>query len=96
MASQLEAYAGDYSSEELQVTYRLVVVHGELQTDHKIPLQGTLRPGPQDVFVLDGLSFFFERDGAKRVTGFKLMDVQARHIRFEKLADSQKSFQLEV
>ena len=96
MASQLEAYAGDYSSEELQVTYRLVVVHGELQTDHKIPLQGTLRPGPQDVFVLDGLSFFFERDGAERVTGFKLMDVQARHIRFEKLANSQKSFQLEV
>ena len=86
--SQLEAFAGNYTSEELQTTYRLVVVDGELRTEHKISLQGTLRPGPQDVFVLDGLSFFFERDGAGRVTGFKLMDVQARHIRFEKLADS--------
>ena len=83
-AEQLQAYTGDYWSDELGVTYRLGVADGKLKVvgmldgggfmhTSTLPADGFRATG-QDEFSLGqtGIAIHFERDSNQTVSGFKL------------------------
>ncbi len=83
-AEQLQAYSGDYWSDELGVTYRLGIADGKLKVvgmldgggfmhTSTLPAGGFVATG-QDEFSLGrmGITIHFERDSNQAVSGFKL------------------------
>jgi hypothetical protein len=89
--ADLTAYAGDYWSEELRVTYRLVVKDGKLWLKALIGADGIihatvpfdeLRPLLPDEFDLKGapIVFDFQRNGKRAITGFKMNAFQVRRV----------------
>jgi CubicO group peptidase (beta-lactamase class C family) len=86
--ANLADYAGDYDSEELGTSYRVVVKDGALQMQHRrrgtIPLKWLWR---EEFGSLDAYfgSVEFERDAAGRVTGLVINgNPRSRNIRFLK------------
>jgi hypothetical protein len=83
-AGQLQAYEGEYSSEELGVVYRLAVEDGRLTVRFRPAQRYSLLPAFTDGFEGDGNVFRFTRDGAGRVEGFRVYAGRVRHLRFVK------------
>ncbi len=80
--ADLASFAGDYRSEELDVTYTVAM------RDSSLVLQtSTLSPVSKDAFVGDymGVVRFF-RDPRGTVAGFTLNRQAARGVRFERVA----------
>jgi CubicO group peptidase (beta-lactamase class C family) len=83
-AQELQAYAGDYWSDELGVTYRLGIVQDKLKIVALLDAAGFLRAGSlppnnigataTDEFRMEKtpLTFHFARDGKRTITGFTL------------------------
>jgi hypothetical protein len=96
-AAELVAYAGDYRSDELRVTYRLERKEGKLWMKELIGSDGIvhtgiipfseLRPMLFDEFDLRGapVVFRFKRDANGHVTGFTLSGFRERWMVFERL-----------
>lgn len=83
----LNAYTGDYWSEELRVAYRLEIRDGQLQAWH--PLQGWLRliPTEPDRFDTDTeVSVVFTRDSDKKVRCMLVSGGRVRNLRFARLS----------
>jgi CubicO group peptidase (beta-lactamase class C family) len=76
------SYAGDYYSEELDASYRLVVEGGELRVRRRYGAIAALEPAGQDRFRVRGLMFAFTRDAAGAVTGFSLSEGRVRDVMF--------------
>lgn len=100
-ADELQAYAGDYLSDELGVIYNLRVVDGNLKltgaTDTLgIPRTGitpvALRPTIQDEFELigAGVTVDFARNAEKAVSGFSLDAGRTRGIEFVRSASQNR------
>jgi CubicO group peptidase (beta-lactamase class C family) len=83
-AEQLAVYAGDYYSEELDVTYRLRVEGDTLRLFLGNWLDSPLVPSESDTFRARFLTFRFMRDSAKRASGFLLDAGRVRNLRFER------------
>jgi CubicO group peptidase (beta-lactamase class C family) len=83
-AAQLAEYVGEYYSEELQTTYKVVGEGDKLSVKRRNRPDSALTPTIKDTFTLGGLSFNFNRDGQKRITGFKLDAGRVRNLRFVK------------
>ena len=83
-ATDLDAFAGSYSSGELDTVWRLSVEGGKLFIRHRglpdDPLTATVR----DVFSLEGMTLHFVRGTGGGVTGFTLDDGRVRGIAFQK------------
>jgi hypothetical protein len=79
--ADLPAFAGDYRSDDLDVTYTVVV------RDASLVLQSsTLSPVFKDAFVGDHMGTVrFVRDAKGSVTGFTLNRDSARGVRFERV-----------
>jgi CubicO group peptidase (beta-lactamase class C family) len=85
-ATQLAGYVGDYYSDELEVTYRVVLENGKLLMKYRQVVNGELMPMAQDVFKLYGVvSVQFIRDDRNQVSGFVPQNGGARNIRFLKM-----------
>jgi len=81
---QVREYRGDYSSDELQVSYRLEAAEGKLKLAIGLPSGafGSLGNSPQDYlratgtdefqFGDTGIAIHFQRNAEHRVTGFML------------------------
>ncbi|HEY5885067.1 MAG TPA: serine hydrolase domain-containing protein, partial [Pyrinomonadaceae bacterium] len=82
---QLNEYAGNYYSEELNVTYTLSVQDGKL-TLRRISSKGMpLDPTFTDAFMNDDLGLLrFTRNKQNRVSGLLLTAGRVRRLRFEK------------
>lgn len=83
-AEQLAAFAGDYYSEELDVTYRLRVEDDTLRFFLGNWLDSPLVPSEPDVFRARVLTFRFTREPAQRPSGFLLDAGRVRNLRFER------------
>jgi len=87
-AEQLRAYAGDFYSEELDVTYRLFLKEGKLylalENLHKGFPKSPFVPGMKDQFNLGGLQLTFIRDGQEKVSSFTINAGRVKNIRFVK------------
>lgn len=88
--AQLAEYAGDYRSDEVQITYRIVLESGKLflrhQNEYKDYPKNPLEPTTSDTFVVQGISLRFTRDARKQVSAFTLNAGRVKNIRFVKKA----------
>jgi hypothetical protein len=68
--NQLKGYAGEYYSDELQTTYRLIVKEGALVFKHRNARPTPLKVMAQDKFIWGTTSIDFTRNKKKTITGF--------------------------
>ena len=81
-AAELAAYTGDYYSDALQVTYKLVLKDGKLYCRYRNASADPLRPGPRDVLWLSHATLEFVRDDQRRLSGLTVSAETARNIKF--------------
>jgi hypothetical protein len=84
-AEQLAAYAGDFYSEELDVTYQLRVEGDTLRLFLGNWLDSPLVPSQPDVFRAGVLTFRFTGEAPKGASGFVLDAGRVRNLRFERV-----------
>ena len=80
----LDAFAGNYYSPELDVTYRFHRMKGGLAGGIEGGLSGDLQPGPGRVYFLNDTQIKFETDGKGKAIGMMLTSARARQIHFER------------
>ncbi|MFQ5926283.1 MAG: serine hydrolase domain-containing protein [Terriglobia bacterium] len=85
-AAELQDYAGEYYSEELDVTYRLAVEDGKLFFRHRNAPENALEPTLADEFQVRGWRVNFLRTREGRVSGFTVNAGRVRNIRFARKA----------
>jgi CubicO group peptidase (beta-lactamase class C family) len=79
---QLAEYVGEYASEELRVTYQIVLEDGNLFVRHRSAPKDPLKPGFSDMFWVDRITLLFTRDDRARVSGFTVNTGRVRQVRF--------------
>jgi CubicO group peptidase (beta-lactamase class C family) len=83
--AQLNEYAGNYYSEELNVTYTLSVQGGKLALRRRRSKDMPLDPTFTDAFMRDDLGLLrFTRNRQNRVSGMLLTAGRVRRLRFER------------
>ena len=82
--TELRAFAGDYISEELGVTYTFDVENGALKLRFRPAQRFTLEPVFKDAFEADGNTIRFTRSPDGAVDGLRIYAGRARHVRFVK------------
>ncbi|MGB7281157.1 MAG: serine hydrolase domain-containing protein [Candidatus Acidiferrum sp.] len=84
-AEELAQYAGEYTSGELETTYRFAVKDGKLTLFNNWQEPAALDPSVRDEFQgPQGMAVVFRRDGAGHVTGFDVFAGRVRNIAFTK------------
>ena len=81
-AVQLAEYVGDYTSDELQVTYAIVLADGKLYVRYRGAPQDPLKPVTTDMFRVGYVTLLFARDAEGRVSGFRVNVGRVRNIYF--------------
>jgi hypothetical protein len=81
-AAQLAEYAGDYTSEELDVTYTVFVEDGALKVRFRPAQRYTLTPAFDDAFEGEDNTIRFTRSPQGAVDGLSIYAGRARHVRF--------------
>jgi CubicO group peptidase (beta-lactamase class C family) len=81
---QLAEYVGSYSSEELEVTYKVGTQEGRLYMQHPPEPALILSPTYLDAFSANesGWQIRFTRDAASKVNGFRIYAGRVLHLRF--------------
>ena len=80
----LEAYAGTYHSDEIDMTYTVNVEAGKLMVRFRPAQRIELAPVYEDAFGGNGNIFRFTRDESGRIDGFRVYTGRVRHLRFAK------------
>jgi CubicO group peptidase (beta-lactamase class C family) len=81
-AAQLGEFAGEYSSEELGVTYAIYVEDATLKVRFRPAQRFSLTPVFKDAFEAEGNTFHFTRSAGGAVDGIRIYAGRARHVRF--------------
>ncbi len=85
-AEELEALVGEYTSDELQVTYRLKLKNGKLFLVHENPYKdypdSPLEPTLRDNFMISGMQIQFFRNEENEVESFTVNAGRVKNIRF--------------
>lgn len=85
-AEELEALVGEYTSEELQVAYRLKLKDGKLFLVHENPYKdyadSPLEPTLRDNFMISGMQIQFFRNEENDVESFTVNAGRVKNIRF--------------
>jgi CubicO group peptidase (beta-lactamase class C family) len=79
---QRDEYVGDYFSEELDTTFRIVAGDGGLRLVRKNRPDKPLRPTAADGFAVDDFTLRFRRGADGRLTGFALDWGRIRNVSF--------------
>ena len=88
----LPDYAGQYHSDELEMSCSVQVKEGRLVLQHRRHGEIPLRPVARDRFGGSDLgSLQFERDSGGKVTGFKVTTGRVRNLRFERQLEHRAS-----
>ncbi len=83
---ELDAFAGDYYSEELDVTYRLEVASDGTRIDYGFgSRRSSARPIGNDSFWRDNLTMRFARTADGTITGFQLDAGRVKNLRFTRV-----------
>jgi CubicO group peptidase (beta-lactamase class C family) len=83
-SDQLNEFAGEYYSEELDMTYKIIVEDGTLLLNRRNSPQETLKPTIKDLLKGANTTFQFIRDDHNQVTGFNLGVGRIKNVRFAK------------
>jgi CubicO group peptidase (beta-lactamase class C family) len=85
-AEELEELVGEYTSEELHVTYMLELKNGKLFLVHENPYKdypgGPLEPTLRDNFMISGMQIQFFRNEENEVESFTVNAGRVKNIRF--------------
>jgi len=81
-STQLAEYVGDYYSNELQFTYKLVLEDGKLLFRHRNAPKKPLSPTLSDIFKVGYATIHFIRDHQNKISAFTLSSERVRNIRF--------------
>lgn len=84
-AAQLAEYAGDYRSDEVEVTQTWKVEKGELALYAGYRRLGVLEPTYKDGFTRGGSVIDMVRDQKGRITGFVVQSGRVRNLRFTRV-----------
>jgi len=84
-AAKLAEYAGDYRSDEVDVTHTWKVEKGKLVVYAGYRQLGTLEPSYKDGFTRGGSVVDFVRDAKGRITGYTIESGRVRHLRFTRV-----------
>ncbi len=84
ISAELQEFAGDYRSEELDTIFRLAVKEGKLFFVHKYASPNAFQSTLPDRFVAGDIALKFERGSDKGITGFALNAGRVRNLRFVK------------
>lgn len=79
-----EEFAGEYYSEELEVTYKLAAEEGKLYLRNRKAPEGALQATGPDKFRIQSLRLQFERDQEGQVAGFRIETGRVKNIYFTK------------
>jgi CubicO group peptidase (beta-lactamase class C family) len=82
--AQLAEFAGNYFSEELNVTYKIKVEGDKLIYQFARAPQMSLSPMIKDTFAASSFQLTFLRNGQQRVSGFTINAGRVRNLRFVK------------
>lgn len=83
--AQLAEYAGEYASDEAEVTYRIVVEEGKLVAKGRPDVSAPLTPLYADAFqAANGWLVRFARNGDGKISGLSLGLGRVRELRFER------------
>jgi hypothetical protein len=81
---QLGEFIGDYVSDELSITYTVMLAKTGLVVRFR-PAQGyALTPAFKDAFEGDGNTLRFTRDASGAINGFEVYGGRVRHVRFSR------------
>lgn len=81
--TQLAEYVGDYYSDELQVTYKVLLEDNKLVARYRQVINGVLTPVGRDEFKLYGaIGIRFSRNNQNRITSFTPQNGGAKNILF--------------
>ncbi len=83
-AEELEHYQGYYYSQELQVTFELVLKEGNLYFVHRNAPKQPLQPTYKDRFSVRGFKIHFIRGKKDEITAFVLNTKRVKNLRFDK------------
>jgi CubicO group peptidase (beta-lactamase class C family) len=83
--ADLEAYAGSYHSDEIDMTYKIYVEDGKLKAWFRPAQRTELAPVYPDAFDAEGDIVRFTRDTSGRIDGFLVYAGRVRHLRFKRL-----------
>jgi len=81
-SAQLAEYVGDYYSDELHFTHKLVLEDDKLLFRHKNAPRNPLSPTLSDMFKVHGDTIHFIRDDQNEISAFSLCSERIRNIRF--------------
>lgn len=81
---RLKEYAGEYYSDELMTTYRLVVEEGVLVFKHRNAPKDPLKAMAPDKFIVGRMNIDFLRNKRNKIEGFSLSAGRALNIKFIK------------
>ena len=81
---ELADYAGEYYSEEAQVSYKIGVENGMLVVAARGGRNLILRPALKDEFLSGGFNFEFTRDPQNKVNGYLMDTDRSLNVRFVK------------
>jgi CubicO group peptidase (beta-lactamase class C family) len=88
--AELAGYTGDYYSDELGVTYKVVLEGGHLYIRHENKYKqlpaNALEPTLKDAFFIQGVTVNFKRNEQKQINAFTLDAGRVRNISFVKRA----------
>lgn len=88
--AELAGYVGDYYSDELGVTYKIVLEGGHLYIRHENKYKelpsNALEPTLKDSFFIQGVTVNFKRNEQKQISAFTLDAGRVRNISFVKRA----------
>ncbi len=83
-SDQLNEFTGEYHSEELDMTYKIIVEDGTLLLNRRNSPQETLKPTSKDLLKGMHTTFQFIRDDHNQVTAFNLGAGRVKNVRFAK------------
>lgn len=81
---ELKEYTGEYSSEELDTTFRIELIKNRLRFTHKNAIPGTLQTNYKDIFRAGNIRIIFSRDSSDRITSFMVNAGRVTNLRFFK------------
>ena len=83
-STELADYAGEYYSDEAQVSYKIGVENGRPVVTARGGRNPFLRPALKDEFLSGGFNFEFTRDPRNKVNGFLMDTDRSLNVRFVK------------
>ncbi len=81
---ELKEYTGEYSSEELDTTFRIELIKNRLRFTHKNAPPGTLQTNYKDIFRTGNIRIIFSRDSSDRISSFMVNAGRVTNLRFYK------------